>query len=152
MEPVVRDARLIDIDRITGLMERSDTRWSARHISDAAEVLRQMLYLPNAATMVCLDGRTIVGASVLAMRPSVAAGGLVGAIDLLVVEPGLELDGVIDALLREMVRQARNKGCVILEGDAPGDSAELARWEATGFGESGPFMRMPLVPATVRVA
>ena len=65
-------------------------------------------------------------------------------------EPGHELDGVVDALLRELMRQARNKGCVALEGAVPEEPAELSRWEAIGFEEAGPRMRIPLVrtPAT----
>jgi GNAT superfamily N-acetyltransferase len=145
VESVVRDARLTDIDRITGVMERADARWSQERVKDAADVLRRMIYQPNASLIVCLDGRTIVGASVLALRPSVAAAGLVGTVDLFVVEPGHELDGVVDALLTELVRQARNKGCVALEGDLPAESADLARWEAAGFTEAGPRMRAALV-------
>lgn len=151
VELQVRDARLTDIDRITGLMERSDSRWSLDQLNDAADVLRQMIYLPNASIMVCLDGRMVLGACVLALRPSVAATGLVGMIDLLAVEPGHELDGVVDTLLRELMRQARNKGCVALEGNVPEEPAELARWESVGFTESGPQMRLPLVRSAVAI-
>ncbi len=151
MELQVRDARLTDIDRITGLMERSDSRWSLDQLNDAADVLRQMNYLPSASVIVCLDGRTLLGACVLALRPSVAATGLVGMVDLLAVEPGHELDGVVDALLRELLRQARNKGCVALEGNVPDEPAELARWESVGFTESGPRMRLPLVRSAVAI-
>ena len=149
MELLVRDARLTDIDRITGLMERADSRWSLDRLNDAADVLRQMIYLPNVSLSICLDGRMILGACVLALRPSVAATGLVGTVDILVVEPGHELSGVVDALLRELMRQARNKGCVALEGNIPEEPSELARWEAIGFTESGPRMRLPLVRSAV---
>ncbi len=149
MELLVRDARLTDIDRITGLMQRADSRWSMEQLNDAADVLRQMIYLPNVSLTVCLDGRMVLGACVLAIRPSVAATGLVGTVDLLAVEPGHELDGVVDALLRELMRQARNKGCVALEGSVPEEPAELARWDAFGFTESGPRMRLPLVRSAV---
>ena len=152
MEAVVRDARLTDIDRVTGLMERADARWSSQKLTNAADVLRQIIYLPNAALLVCLDGRSVIGASVLSLRPSVAAGGLVGTIDLLAVEPGLELDGVAEALLRELVRQARNKGCAVLEGEVPTEANELAGWEQAGFTESGPLMRLPLARSTVATA
>jgi GNAT superfamily N-acetyltransferase len=89
----------------------------------------------------------IVGAAVLALRPSVSAGGLLGAIDLLAVEPGHELDGVIEALLRELIRAARNKGCILLESELPQDGAAVARWEQVGFSESGPRLRYPLTRA-----
>jgi predicted N-acetyltransferase YhbS len=152
LEAVVRDARLTDIDRITGLMERADSRWSSQRLTSAADVLRQVIYLPNAALLVCLDGRSIIGVSVLSLRPSVAAGGLVGTIDLLAVEPGLEFDGVVEALLRELVRQARNKGCSVLEGEVPSDTSELAGWEQAGFTESGPLMRLALARSAVAIA
>ncbi len=150
MELLVRDARLTDIDRIIGLMDRADARWSLEQLNDAADVLRQLIYLPNTSLIVCLDGRMILGASAVVHRPSVVAVGLVGTVDMLVIEPGHELDGVADALLRELMRQARNKGCVALEGDVPEEPAELSRWEAMGFVEAGPRMRIPLVrtPAT----
>jgi hypothetical protein len=149
VELVVRDARLTDVDRIIGLTERVDSRWSLDKLNDAAEVLRQMIYLPNATLSVCLDGRMILGASALALRPSVAAAGTVGIVDFLVVEPGHELDGVVDALLRELTRQARNKGCVALEGNVPEEPEQLSRWEASGFTEAGPRMRLQLVRSAV---
>jgi GNAT superfamily N-acetyltransferase len=149
VELQVRDARLTDIDRIAGLMERADSRWKLERLNDAADVLRQMLYLPNASVIVCLDGRMALGLGVLAIRPSVSATGLVGTIDLLAIEPGHELDGVIDALLKEMVRQARNKGCVVLQGEVPEEPAELVRWESNGFTESGPRMSRTLTRSAV---
>jgi GNAT superfamily N-acetyltransferase len=147
VELQVRDARLTDIDRVVGLIERADPRWTLDRLADAADVLRQMVYLPNGALIVALDGRMVVGVAVLALRPSVAAGGLVGTVDLLAVEPGNELDGVIEALLRELIRTSRNKGCVVLEGELPEDAAAQAHWEQAGFSESGPRMRCPLVRA-----
>ena len=147
MELTVREARLTDIDRIIGLIERADPRWSHSRLADAADVLRQMIYLPNGSLIVALDGRMVVGVSVLALRPSVAAAGLVGSIDLLAVEPGHELDGVIEALLGETIRTGRNKGCVMLESELPDDAATMARWEGAGFSESGPRLRCPLVRA-----
>jgi N-acetylglutamate synthase-like GNAT family acetyltransferase len=145
----VREARLTDIDRISGLIERADPRWTNDQLTDAADVLRQMLYLPTAAVVVCLDGRMVLGAGVLSVRPSVSAGGLVGTVDVLAIEPGYELGGVVDALLRDIVRQARNKGCVLLEGEMPAEPAELSRWEALGFIESGPRVRRTLARSAV---
>jgi len=145
VEILVRDARLTDIDRVIGLMERADARWTLDQLTDAADILRQMLYLPNASVIVALDGRMVVGAAALTLRPSVAAGGMVGTVDITAVEPGNELDGVLEALLQELLRQTRNKGCVALEGNLPDDAADVARWEAVGFAESGPRMSCPLV-------
>lgn len=137
MELQVRDARLTDIDRITSMLERSDSHAATGATGSAADLLRQLVYLPNAAVIVAVDGRQIVGAAVLGMRPSVASGGLVGSVDLLLTEPGHELDGVAEALLLELVRSARNKGCVSLDGALPDDPADLARWEKLGFREAG---------------
>jgi ribosomal protein S18 acetylase RimI-like enzyme len=145
VELQVRDARLTDTDRITGLIERADPRWTLDRSSDAADVLRQMLYLANTSVMVALDGRLVIGVAVLALRPSVSAGGLVGAVDLLAVEPGHEVSGAVEALLRELIRSARNKGCIVLESEYPDDAAAVTHWERVGFSESGPRLRCPLV-------
>jgi acetyltransferase (GNAT) family protein len=148
VELQVREARLTDIDRIIGLIERADPQWSPTRLADAADVLRQMIYLPNGSLIVALDGRMVVGVTVLSLRPSVAAGGLVGSIDLLAVEPGHELDGVIETLLGETIRTGRNKGCVVLESEPPEDAATVARWEGAGFSETGPRLRCPLTRAS----
>jgi hypothetical protein len=147
VELQLRDARLTDIDRVIGLIERSDERWTLEQLTNAADVLRQMVYLPNTSLLVATDGRMLVGFAVLALRPSVSSGGLVGTIDLLAAEPGTEDSGAIEALLAELIRSARNKGCALLEGNVPTEQAELARWEAAGFTEAGPRLRCPLVRA-----
>jgi GNAT superfamily N-acetyltransferase len=145
----VREARLTDIDRVTGLLERTDLRWSSAGLSSAADLLRQLVYLPNAAVFVALDGRQLLGAAVLSMRPSVAAGGLVGALDLLAIEPGHELTAVGEELIKEVARSARNKGCVMVEAHLPTDPVELARLEALGFTDTGTRLALPL--AALRV-
>ena len=147
MELQLRDARLTDIDRVIGLVERADSRWSREQLTNAADVLRQMVYLPNATVLVALDGRMLVGLAVLALRPSVSAGGLVGTVDVLAVEAGYEHDGVTETMLTELIRSARNKGCAVLEGDVPTEPAELAHWEAAGFTKAGPRLRCPLIRA-----
>jgi len=147
VELQLRDARLTDIDRVIGLIERSGERWTLEQLTNAADVLRQMVYLPNTSLLVATDGRMLVGFAVLALRPSVSSGGLVGTIDLLAAEPGTEDSGVIEALLAELIRSARNKGCALLEGNVPTEQDELTRWEAAGFTESGPRLRCPLVRA-----
>ena len=152
MEFQVRDARLTDIDRVTGLIERADPRWRSHELTAAADLLRQFIYMPSAAVLIAIEGRQVLGLSVLSMRPSIAARGLVGVVDLLAVEPGHELAQVGDALLRDLVRSARNKGCVLLEGELPVEPAHQDRWEKLGFRESGRRMILPLagVPASPR--
>ena len=147
VELQVREARLTDIDRVVGLIERADSSWTLDRLGDAADVLRRLIYLPNGSLIVALDGRMVVGTAVLSLRPSVNAGGMVGVVDLLAVEPGHELDGVIEALLRELIRAARNKGCIVLESEVPEDGTAIARWEQAGFSETGPRLRCPLTRA-----
>ena len=45
---------------------------------------------------------------------------------------------VTDALLEELIRSARNKGCSVIEAAMSGDPAERTRWERHGFVVSGP--------------
>lgn len=144
MEVQVREARLTDIDRVRGLIERADERWTTAELSNAADLLRQLVYLPNAGIFVAVDGREVVGAAVLSLRPSVAAGGLVGSIDLLAVEPGHEHSGVSEALIKELVRSAGNKGCVEIEAVLAEESLDAPRWEALGFSEARPRLSRPL--------
>ena len=144
MELQVREARLTDIDRIRSLIERTDQRWSADNLSAAADLLRQLVYLPNAAILVALDGRQILGMAVLSLRPSVAARGLVGTLDILAVEPDYEASGVADALINEVVRSARNKGCVMVEATPAVEPARSRRFEELGFKDAGTRLSHPL--------
>jgi GNAT superfamily N-acetyltransferase len=137
LEFQVRDARFTDLDRVTGLIERSDARWRSDEMNVAADLLRQLIYMPSAAVLVAVEGRQVLGVAVLSLRPSVAARGLVGAVDLLAVEPGHELADVGVALLRELVRTARNKGCVLLEGELAVEPTDHGHWAKLGFQESG---------------
>ena len=76
MEYQVRDARLTDIERVSELIQRADPAWTEARISVAADLLRQLLYMPSASVMVALEGRQIEGVAILSLRPSVAARGL----------------------------------------------------------------------------
>jgi ribosomal protein S18 acetylase RimI-like enzyme len=152
LEFQVRDARLTDIERISALIERTDSSWDSVELGQAADLLRQLVYLPNAAVLVAVENKPVVGVAVLALRPSVAARGLVGALDLLTVEAGSGADEIVAALLREVIRSARNKGCRELEVTHSDDLAEQARWEKLGFRAAGQRLVYPLarVPATAR--
>ena len=148
MEYLVRDARITDVERITALLEASAARRGATvGTLDAADLLRQLTYLPNAVVLVADARRRIVGAAVLALRPSVVHGGMVGSVDLLAVDAAFEGAGVADSLLSEALRSARNKGCVAVEAACPEDPAERARWEGHGFAEAGPRIVHELAPA-----
>jgi predicted N-acetyltransferase YhbS len=142
----VRAARITDVDRIVALSgERLGA--SVPGQPSAADLLRQLVFLPHATILVAELRREIVGGAVLAIRPSVRTGGYVGTIDLLVVDPDREVDEVTDALIKEALRSAANKGCTTVEAPQPGDPAERTRLERHGFSDQGPHMGREVAPA-----
>ena len=146
VEYQIRPARITDIDRLAAL-GRASIRDAGHGPLDAADLLRQLVYLPNASLLVAESRREIVGGALLVLRPSVMAGGYVGTIDFLVVGPGHDADRVTDALLEELLRSAGNKGCSSVEMVQPSDPADLARFSRAGFAAAGPVLRRPLVVA-----
>ena len=138
MEYLVRAARVTDIDRLVALGGGDLRDDGDASPLDAADLLRQLVYLPQASIFVAESQRSVVGGAVLALRPSVRAGGFVGTIDLLVVDPDHDAERVTDALLEEVIRSARNKGCTLVEAARPADQAALARWAALGFTPADP--------------
>ena len=138
MEYLVRPARITDIDRLVALSDAELRVGRDASPLDAADLLRQLVYLPQASIFVAESQRHVVGGAVLALRPSVRAGGFVGTIDLLVVDPDHDAGRVADALIEEVVRSARNKGCTLVEVARPEDEAALSRWAAMGFAPAGP--------------
>jgi predicted N-acetyltransferase YhbS len=146
MEYQIRQARITDIDRLAAL-GRTAIRDAGRGPLDAADLLRQLVYLPNASLLVAESRRVLVGAALLVLRPSVTAGGYVGTIDFLVVGPGHDVDRVTEVLVEELLRSAGNKGCATVEMAQPSDPADLARLERAGFAPAGPSLRRPLAVA-----
>ena len=137
MEYQVRAARITDVERIVALVDASAPAASAA-ILEAADLLRQLVYLPQASVLVAETLRTTAGVAVLALRPSVRAGGYVGTIDLLVVDPRHDEDRVTGLLLEELLRSARNKGCAVVEAMSPADGAAPPAWDRLGFRPAGP--------------
>ncbi|MBI2762555.1 MAG: hypothetical protein HYX54_02195 [Chloroflexi bacterium] len=147
MEYTVRAARITDIDRFVALSgDQIGGRGSGTAL-DAADMLRQLVYLPHASILVAERRREFAGGAVLAIRPSVRAGGYVGTIDLLAIAPGADADAVTEVLLAEALRSAANKGCASIEAARPDDPNERARWEERGFIDLGPHMGRTLAPA-----
>ena len=138
MEYLVRAARVTDIDRIVALSDASMQVDRAESPLGAADLMRQLVYLPQASIVVAETRRVVVGGAILALRPSVRAGGYVGTIDLLVVDPEHDADRITVALLEELLRSASNKGCTVVEAERPDDAEAYARWQRMGFGEAGP--------------
>jgi predicted N-acetyltransferase YhbS len=146
VEYQIRQARITDIDRLAAI-GRPAMPGSGSGPLDAADLLRQLVYLPNASLLVAETRREIVGGALLVLRPSVTAGGYVGSVDFLVVAPDHDADGVTAALVEELLRSAGNKGCSTVEAAQPSNPASLARLERAGFAPAEPTLRRDL-PAT----
>ena len=138
MEYLIRPARVTDIERLVALSGGSVGASGGAGPLNSGDLLRQLVYLPQASIFIAEARREVVGGAVLALRPSVRAGGFVGAVDLIVVDPDHDVDRVTDALLEEILRSARNKGCTVVEAALSDDPAERTRLERHGFVESGP--------------
>ncbi len=149
MEYQIRTARITDVERIVALLGAVDAPAGATASLSAspADLLRQLVGLPHAVVVVAEAGRRIVGAGVLAIRPSVQRGGFIGTIDVLITETAAPAD-TRTRLAAELLRTARNKGCVAVEAEPPADPAERARWAEAGFVESGPRIVRPLAPVS----
>jgi GNAT superfamily N-acetyltransferase len=146
VEYLIRQARITDIDRLAAI-GRAAIPGSSRGALDAADLLRQLVYLPHASVLVAEARRELAGGALLVLRPSVVAGGYVGTVDLLVIAPEHDADRVTDALLEELLRSASNKGCSAVEAAEPSDPAALARLERAGFAPAGPVLRRPVAAA-----
>jgi GNAT superfamily N-acetyltransferase len=148
VEYQVRAARITDIDRLVALAEGTLRSDDGEAPLVAADLLRQLVYLPQ-ATVYVVDGRRgLAGGAVLALRPSVRAGGFVGTVDLLVVDPEADADGITRALLEEILRSAGNKGCTLVEAPRPEAPEVRDRWSRMGFRDAGPHIEHNV--ATVR--
>jgi GNAT superfamily N-acetyltransferase len=151
VEYLVRAARVTDIDRLVALGDADLRGDDDASPLDSADLLRQLVYLPQASIFVAEAERHVVGGAVLALRPSVRAGGYIGTVDLLVVDPGHDADRVTRALLEEVIRSASNKGCTVVEAIPPDAAAAATRWAAQGFVPAGPRIQR-IVAAAGRAA
>ena len=143
---LVRAARVTDIDRLVALGDDSVRIGRAESPLGAADLMRQLVYLPQASIVVAEVQRAVVGGAILALRPSVVAGGYVGTIDFLVIDPEHDAERITAALLEELLRSASNKGCTVVEADRP-DGELLERWQRMGFSEAGPRIQRTVAAA-----
>ena len=137
MEYQVRAARVTDIERVVALADASSLDAGDTPLG-SADLMRQLVYLPQASVIVAESHRLVVGGAILALRPSVRAGGYVGTVDVLVVDPDHDAERITTALLEEVLRSASNKGCTAVEADQPTDPEARSRWERMGFSPAGP--------------
>ncbi len=142
----VRTARITDVDRIVAMLDAVTRRPDDSASLGSADLLRQLVSLPHAVVLVAESGRRLAGAGVLALRPSVSLGGFVGTVDVLVVDPASPPQAVREALLEELLRSGRNKGCVAVEAAPTNDPAEQGRWVENGFVEAGTRMVRSIAP------
>ncbi len=149
MEYLVRAARVTDIEHFVALSDASLRPDRGESPLGAADLLRQLVYLPQASIFVAETRRTVVGGAILALRPSVRAGGYVGTIDLLVVDPAYDVERITGALLEEVLRSAANKGCTVVEAVPPSDPTIFARWQEMGFQPAGPRIQRTVTAAGV---
>ena len=110
MEYLVRAARVTDIEHFVALSDASLRPDRGESPLGAADLLRQLVYLPQASIFVAEARRTVVGGAILALRPSVRAGGYVGTIDLLVVDPAYDVERITGALARGSAPIGRQQG------------------------------------------
>jgi hypothetical protein len=135
----VRVARITDVDRFVVLSDGLAGSAGEGPLA-AADLLRQLVYIPQASVLVAEGRQGMVGGLVLALRPSVRAGGYVGTVDLLVVDQSQDVDRITGLLLDEALASAQKKGCAVVEAARPEDPDELARWERHGFVMAGPLI------------
>ena len=147
LEYLVRAARVTDIDRVVALCDDGVKMDRGESPLGAADLMRQLVYLPQASIVVAEMQRVVVGGAILALRPSVRAGGYVGTIDLLVVDPEYDVDRITAALLEELIRSASNKGCTVVEAERPDGAEAFARWQRMGFDEADPGIHRKVTAA-----
>jgi GNAT superfamily N-acetyltransferase len=138
VEYQVRAARITDVERMIALWSTTAPAAGSNATLDAADLLRQLVYLPQASILVAESLRALAGLAVLTLRPSVRAGGYVGTVDLLVVDTRHDREQVTGGLLEELLRSARNKGCSVVEAALGSAGPALPVWERFGFAAAGP--------------
>ena len=141
VEYLVRAARVTDIDRLVALSDAIG--WSSRAPSPlgAADLLRQLVYLPQASVFVAESAAHVVGGAVLALRPSVVPAATSAPSTSWSSTRRTTPIAITEALLEELLRSASNKGCTVVEAAQPDDPADPTRWERLGFVAAGPRLQ-----------
>jgi hypothetical protein len=146
VEVHVRSARLTDLDAAVRLLAYAvadgGERDEADERKDAADYLRNLLFVPSATVVVAEAERRVVGVGVLAIRPSVRSGPFVGVIDEIGTAQPPALDAAdrrraSDVIVEHLTTSARNKGCTRIEVAEPLASAEPSLWKRNRFASRG---------------
>ncbi len=153
----MRSARLTDVEPAIRLLERGTI--DSGTARSAADMLRQLLYLPAVTVLVAVADRRVIGIGLLSIRPSVALGSYVGLIDELTVRDARErpADGtasaddaerarreVAHALVEQLLQSAKNKGCRRAEVLEPLVSRAPEFWAAERFAPDGARLTRPI--------
>lgn len=140
VEVRVRTARLTDLDAAVRLLAGRDIDGQPPATA-AADILRNLLFVPSATVLVAEHERQVVGVGVLAIRPSVRGGPFVGVIDELGVAAAMLDDAerrrLADDLVEALAASARNKGCTRVEVTQPLATAERSLWKRHRFASRG---------------
>jgi hypothetical protein len=128
-----RPARITDIDRLYAIFAEMGAVTGVGATLDGTNLLRQLVYMPNASVLIAEAGRQMAGGAVLALRPSVRIGGFVGTVDVLIAGQGHDVEKVADVLIDEILQSARRKGCAIVEVTVTADTTLQACWKRHGF-------------------
>src|SRR5665811_406551 len=137
----IRDS-ITDVERMLALWSMTAPAAGSAATLDAGDLLRQLVFLPQATVIVAENLRAMAGLAVLALRPSVHAGGYVGTVDLLVVARIHDQEQVTGVLVEELLRSARNKGCTVVEAALRFAGPALPVWERFGFAAAGQALRI----------
>ena len=118
VEYLVRAARVTDIDRLVALSDGALIDARCRSPLEAADLMRQLVYLPQASIVVAETRRLDRGRG----RPRAAS---VGPFRRLCRDastswssiPDHDAERITEALVEELLRSASNKGCTVVETD-----------------------------------
>ena len=154
VEYQVRAARITDIDRLVALSagELGATRGDGPLV--AADLMRQLVYLPQASVVVAERSASVVGGAVLALRPSVRAGGFVGTDRPPGRRPATTTRTASPTpCSRKSSDRRATRAAPSSRRRRPDDPAERARWDGAGFQRVAvSLIERPVATASDRLA